>query len=230
MKVNILNFIEGARQARGTTVIIDVFRAFSTVCYVYGRGAIEVIAVGDLDTAYTLKQKNPAYVLMGERGGIIQPGFDLGNSPTHANAFDFTGKFVILTTSAGTKGIVNAIKGDEILTGSFVNAQAIIDYILRKPPGEVSLVCMGLNGNTNADEDSLCAQYLKKCLLGEPVDYPSIMHHLRHESKTGRFLDVTDRASAPAEDFERCLDLNRFDFVLKAQKRAEGSYLLARVT
>jgi 2-phosphosulfolactate phosphatase len=33
MEIEILEFAEGARKARGLTVIIDVFRAFSVACY-----------------------------------------------------------------------------------------------------------------------------------------------------------------------------------------------------
>ena len=35
MKVKRLQLIEGAKQAEGLTVIIDVFRAFSLECYLY---------------------------------------------------------------------------------------------------------------------------------------------------------------------------------------------------
>ncbi len=33
--INILHLIEGAKQAKGLMVIIDVFRAFSLECYLY---------------------------------------------------------------------------------------------------------------------------------------------------------------------------------------------------
>ena len=33
MKVEILEFVKGARNAKGVAVIIDVFRAFSVACY-----------------------------------------------------------------------------------------------------------------------------------------------------------------------------------------------------
>src|SRR5690606_17237699 len=112
-------------------------------CYVMNNGAKTLIPVGDLDIAYQLKEENPNYILMGEREGIIQPGFDFGNSPSAIESVDFTSKTVVHTTSAGTQGIVNAVGADEIITGSFVNAQAIIDYIRMKDPAEVSLVCMG---------------------------------------------------------------------------------------
>ena len=73
MHIVILDLIEGAKQARGLTVIIDVFRAFSTACYVVRNGASEIIPVGDVELAYQLKEENSDCVLMGERKGKILP-------------------------------------------------------------------------------------------------------------------------------------------------------------
>ena len=36
MQIDILQLTEGAKRAKGTTVVIDVFRAFSTACYLDG--------------------------------------------------------------------------------------------------------------------------------------------------------------------------------------------------
>jgi 2-phosphosulfolactate phosphatase len=131
MNIQILHLLEGARQAAGLTVIIDVFRAFSTACYVFGNGAERMIPVGDLELAYALKCQNPRNLLIGERGGERPPEFDYGNSPADIEHVDFTGRTVIHTTSSGTQGIANATQADEIVTGSFCNAGAIVRYIQR---------------------------------------------------------------------------------------------------
>ena len=62
MDLRILQLIEGAREAKGLAVIIDVFRAFSTACYVFGNGARCIVPVGNLDVAYELKRKNPSFL------------------------------------------------------------------------------------------------------------------------------------------------------------------------
>lgn len=95
LNIEILHLIEGAKQARGLTVIIDVFRAFSTAGYAVRNGAVGIIPVGDVDLAYQLKEENPDYVLMGERKGKRLPGFDFGNSPTEIQSVDFAGKTII---------------------------------------------------------------------------------------------------------------------------------------
>ena len=146
MKVQTYQLIEGAKEARGLTVVIDVFRAFTVACYAYANGAEDIITVGRLEDAYRIKESHPDYILSGERHGRIQPGFDYGNSPARIENVDFTGKTIIHTTSAGTQGIVNAVRADEIITGSFVNAKAVARYIGDKNPENVSLVCMGDEG------------------------------------------------------------------------------------
>lgn len=228
MEITIYQLIEGARKAKGLTVIIDVFRAFSVACYAMENGVKDLIPVGDMETAYRLKKENPEYILMGERGGVIQPGFDYGNSPSSIESVDFSGKTIVHTTSAGTQGIVNAIEADEIITGSFVNAQAIIDYIRMKNPAIVSLVCMGWEATEEADEDTLLAEYIKNVLEGKSVDFNSIRHYMINESKTGKFLDVRD-ASAPPEDFDLCMSLDRFHFVLRVEPFGESLVRLQRI-
>ncbi|SEN81749.1 2-phosphosulfolactate phosphatase [Paenibacillus sp. OV219] len=227
MDIQIYHYVEGARQARGLTVIIDVFRAFSVACYVTEGGVKNLLPVGSMDTAYQLKQEHPDYILIGERGGVIQPGFDYGNSPYSIQDVDFNGRTVVHTTSAGTQGIVNAVNADEIITGSFVNAQAIIDYIRLRNPQYVSLVCMGWGAVEEADEDILFAQYVKNALEGKSNDFQAIVHYLQFESRTGKFLDTVD-ASAPPEDFDLCLSLNRFPFVLKAEPYGDSLIRLSK--
>ena len=121
--------LEGARKAKGLTVIIDVFRAFSTACYIYANGARKIIPVADIKFAYELKKENPNFLLLGERGGRMPEGFDFGNSPSQIEGIDFKEKTVVQTTSSGTNGIISAKNADEIITGSFVNAASIVKYI-----------------------------------------------------------------------------------------------------
>ena len=131
MRVQILELIEGAKKAEGLTVIIDVFRAFTTECYCFAGGAVKSYPIGSMEDAFALKREHPDWVLLGERGGAKVEGCDLGNSPWDAMNYDFRGKTMIHSTSAGTQGIVNAARASatQIITGSLVTAKAICDYI-----------------------------------------------------------------------------------------------------
>jgi 2-phosphosulfolactate phosphatase len=228
MHIDILDLIEGARQARGLTVIIDVFRAFSTACYVVRNGARQIIPVGDVDLAYQLKEQNPNYVLMGERKGKKLPGFDYGNSPTEIQAIDFSGKTVIQTTSAGTQGFANAKEADELISGSLVNAESIVSYIKRKSPEKVSLVCMGTWAVRPAEEDTLCAEYIAGRLKGLKMDARRIYTQLR-SSETARIFFDPEVGWAPETDFDLCLNIGLCDFVLKAETTEEDLLVLRPV-
>jgi 2-phosphosulfolactate phosphatase len=228
MDIRILQLIDGARQAKGLAMIIDVFRAFSTACYVFGNGARRIIPVDDLALAYQLKKQHPAFLLMGERNGIKQPGFDYGNSPTEIERVDFTDQTVIQTTSAGTQGIANAQHAEEIITASFCNAGAIIAYIRSRGFHQVSLVCMGQEAREPSDEDTLCAQFIKDSLEGKTPDFEYIRTYLRGYQTARKFFNP-EIVWAPERDFDLCLDLNRFDFVLNVQTDQDGLRSLRKV-
>ncbi len=227
MHIEILDLLEGARNAKGLVVVIDVFRAFSTACYASDKGAGPIYPVGDIDTAYQLKEQMPNALLVGERDERMPPGFDYGNSPYHLMVGDIGGRAVVHTTSSGTQGIANALQADEIITGSFVNAGAIVRYIQHRKPSNVSLVCMGYACNYPTDEDTLCAVYIQNCLLGIHSDFDAMRSKIRSGSGA-RFFAPESQSWAPQEDFELCLDLNRFDFVLRAHKNPQYT-LLERV-
>jgi 2-phosphosulfolactate phosphatase len=135
---------------------------------------------------------------------------------------------LIQTTSAGTQGIANAHGADEIITGSFVNAPAIVRYIRAQNSPDVSLVCMGAAAIAPSDEDTRCAEWLRDSLEDRAPDFAEIRDYLGGYGSAQRFFDI-EKAHTPARDFELCLDLGRFDFVLKAQREAGAPTVLHRV-
>lgn len=222
MDIEIYHLIEGAKQADGLAVIIDVFRAFSMECYLYALGAGEVRPVGTIEEMFAWREKDRECILVGERHGKKIEGCDLGNSPSSINPGLIRGKRIIHTTSAGTQGIINAGRTDEILAGSFVNAKAVAEYIRKKKPGKVSLVCMGKEGTEKAEEDELCAVYLKSLLSGEEM--PDIDRRLGSLRFGGgaHFFDPELREIFPEQDFWMCVARDRFGFVLRIEKDSEG--------
>lgn len=227
MKIQILHLIGGAKEAVGLTVIIDVFRAFSTACYVFSNRADKIIPVGDINSAREIKKKNPEFLLIGEREGKKPEDFDFGNSPAQLENVDFTGKTVIQTTSSGTQGLVNARRAEKIITGSFVNAGAVVNYIRNEKPEEVSLVAMGESGKCRSDEDELCAEYLKNSIQNKPVDFSKIHADLRKSRSAEKFFNV-DKKWAPRRDFELCLSLNQFNFILRAETSDDYGIVLKK--
>lgn len=221
MNIEILQMIDGAKKAKGLTVIIDVFRAFSNEAYLFSLGAKKIIPLGDIEKAYELKKQNPDFVLAGERHGAIMPGFDLGNSPSEDFNFDVKGKTIVHTTSAGTQGIKNATGANEILGCGLVNARATAEYIIRKNPENVSLVCMGLEAMSETEEDTLCAEYIKSIIENKPFDIKKEADNLRYTSGK-KFFDESQKDVFPKADFDLCIDVDKFNFVMKLEKDENG--------
>jgi len=224
MEIEILQLTEGAKKAKGLTVVIDVFRAFSTACYVFAAGADKIIPVEHVEEAFELKKILKDVVMLGERNERKVPGFDFGNSPTHIMNQNFNGKTIIMTTSSGTRGIANAKLADEIITGSFVNAEAIINYIRLNNPAQLSLVCMGYEGRYPTQEDTFFAEYVRDRLMNNVTDFEKMKLILR-TGDGARLLDPANDDWSPATDFELCLNPDRFDFVLKIEKLQDFNWL-----
>jgi 2-phosphosulfolactate phosphatase len=228
MKVDILEFVEGARKAKGVAVIIDVFRAFSVACYAIDAGAVRIIATSEVSEAFQLKKKYKNSVLVGEREEKKIEGFDFGNSPTEIIKADLTGKTVIHTTTAGTQGLINAVNADAVLTGSFVNADAIIKYIKSVNPEHVSLVAMGYRAAISADEDLICAEMISTELNNEIFIPENKIANLQNTSGK-RFFNPDNIDFSPPTDFFLCTMMNKFNFVLKATRRFDGNIDLMKI-
>ena len=215
MKVEILHLIEGAQNARGITVIIDVFRAFTVEAFFAQNNAQRIIPVSSIQEAFAYRDAHPGTLLCGEREGVMVEGFDFGNSPSQIEPLDFTGKTVVHTTSAGTQGIANAINAEEIIGGSLVTAKAIATYIKKKNPAYVSLVCMGLGGKKQTDEDTLCAKYIKSLLENNTIR--NLHHHIARLKYTdgAKFFDPAQQTVFPERDFHLSVAYDTFDFVLR---------------
>ncbi len=228
MNVDIVEFTNGAKSAEGIVVIIDVFRAFSVGCYAYDSGAVRIIATQSIEEAFNLKQKYTNSILIGERDEKKIEGFDLGNSPTEIIKTDLRGKTVIHTTTAGTSGLVNATKAERIITGSLVNADAVVRYIKSINPDHVTLVAMGYRAAISTEEDLLCARIIRAGLKNEKYYYEKEISDLISGSGK-RFFNPDNLDFSPPTDFFLCTLINKFSFVLKGEKRIDGNVDLMRI-
>jgi 2-phosphosulfolactate phosphatase len=220
MQIEVVDFVAGARGARGIAVVIDVFRAFSLAAYAFGRGARSVIPVGSIERARELKRDHPDWLLVGERHARRLPGFDCGNSPTQLEQFELHDRTLIHTTHAGTQGLVNADFADEVLTGALVNAAAIVRYIDARKPEHVTLIRMGHEASERCEEDDACAEIIAGRLMGAHVHEAKLVASLRQASSAQKFFDPACDW-APEGDFERCTQLDKFDFVLRLSRDAK---------
>lgn len=222
MKIKIITPHQNAHLSEGLTVVVDVLRAFTTCCFVFENGAKTIIPISDTDTAYKMIRDNPRFISIGEREGLKLPGFNYGNSPAEIENVDLTGKTVIFTTSTGTQGMANAVNANLVITGAFVNAQAVVNFIKKQEPQAVSFVITDNRYQDN--EDYMYAHYVIGCLKGKSLKFDAIKRHLINHPTAERFLrkPMTEYSQ---KDFYLSLDLNRFNFVIAAKKRKNRVFL-----
>lgn len=228
MQIDVLDHVAGARDARGIAVVIDVFRAFTVAPHAFDAGAVRVLPAGEIEEARELGRRIPGAVLAGERNARRLPGFDAGNSPTEIRALDLRGKVLVHTTHAGTQGLVNARDADEVLTGAFVNLSAVGRYLAARAPGRVSLVRMGHEARERCAEDDLYADCLRCLLQGEPAPLGEVRDRLRDAPAARKFFDPACDW-APLADFDYCTEVDRFDFVLRLERKPGGPVELTRI-
>lgn len=230
MEIRKSHYLQGAADAVGLTVIIDVFRAYTTAAYILNQNPTALFIVSQAETAYKLKDNYSDIILVGERKGIKLADFNFNNSPYFISRENLTNKIIVLSTSAGTKGIIAAAQADTILTGSFVNISAVAEYIKYKNPATVSIVAMGNNAVTPAAEDELYLKLLNE-LLTKKIKLPQV-EQLKAELRSpagDRFFNQTTQQEMPAEDFDFCLEIDKFDFIIQADKIKTDIYQLKKI-
>jgi 2-phosphosulfolactate phosphatase len=172
-------------------VIIDVFRATSTISTALYNGAEKVIPVAGVEDCIAIGKKLNA-VTAGERDGKIIPGLQHGNSPAEYPRSFIGGKTLVLTTTNGTKLLHMALdrNASEVITGSFPNLSAVCDHLAASNKS-VILGCSAWKDRFNM-EDTLFA--------GAVI------------SQVKKYFRINCDSSLMAEDIYRlhCSDINSF--------------------
>jgi 2-phosphosulfolactate phosphatase len=137
-------------------VIIDVFRATSTIATALYNGASSVIPVETVSKCIELGKKANS-ITAGERDGKIAEGLKYGNSPFEYPKEFISEKTLVLTTTNGTRLLHIALEkgAREIITGSFVNISAVCDHLMSMKKN-VILGCASWKDRVNM-EDTLFA-------------------------------------------------------------------------
>jgi len=142
--------------SNSVVVIIDVFRATSTITSALYNGAKCVIPVDSVPKAIEIS-RNIDGIAAGERDGQIAEGLAHGNSPLEYSREFIGGKTLVLTTTNGTRLLHMALErgADTIISGSFPNLSAVCDFLTAQQKNVV-LGCAGWKDRFNL-EDTLFA-------------------------------------------------------------------------
>jgi len=225
MEIRIESLIEGARRARGTVVIVDVFRAFTTAAVALARGARQIIMVAEPDEALALRERGVGEICVGEVNGIRPEGFDFGNSPYEMTQASLEGKVVIQSTRAGITGVAAAAQAEAVYGASFVVAAATARAVLRDNPSYVTIVAMGWNARARTDEDEQCALYLRNLMQGRRPDPEAVRKLVLASGEVAKFRDPNQPHFHP-EDLDMALEIDKYDFAVRIVR--EGGFLVAR--
>jgi len=125
-------------------VVIDIFRASSSICYGIANGAEAIIPVSEIEECCTYKDQG--VLLAAERNGVVVEGFDFGNSPFSYTKEKVDGKTIVLTTTNGTKAIKRSLKAHTIIVGSFLNLSAVCNWLSNQKE-DIILLCAGWKEN-----------------------------------------------------------------------------------
>jgi 2-phosphosulfolactate phosphatase len=215
-------------------VVVDVFRATTTMATAFHNGVRSIRPVATVDEALRYKEEG---WLVGAERNVKRCGFaDFGNSP-----FDYTpekvrGKDVVFTTTNGTKAITIARKAFRVVTGAFINLQAVAAYCTRHQR-DVVVLAAGWEDKVNI-EDTLFGGALTEVLTGTghyqtASDAALIARDMWNEHKTGiaSYIRQTDHfrrleANHLADSVDYCLTLNSTSVL--PILRTEGEALVLR--
>ena len=163
----------GAREAAkagSAVVVVDAFRASTTIAVLVSKGA-RVVPVASIERACSFPG---ADFRIGERGSAKVAGFDFGNSPTEVLEAEIPpGSTVALSSTNGTRVVEAARGAPAILTGAFVNAGALAESLASGVHGaeRVVVVGCGWEGRRASEDEAAAGAILERLrALGAELD------------------------------------------------------------
>jgi 2-phosphosulfolactate phosphatase len=144
-------------------VIIDVFRATSTIATALYNGAEKIIPVDDVQKCIAIGNATPNSITAGERDGKVIEGLQYGNSPAEYPRSFIEGKTLVLTTTNGTKLLHMALKNgaSEVVTGSFPNLDAVCNFLIQQNKN-VYLGCSAWKDRVNLEDTLFAGAVIEK--------------------------------------------------------------------
>jgi 2-phosphosulfolactate phosphatase len=155
-------------------VIVDIFRATSSICYGIENGAEAIIPVAEVDECLAYRDKQTGYLLAAERNGEVVAGFDFGNSPFSYTKEKVSGKTVVLTTTNGTQALHLSRSAKKVVIGSFLNLSSLCNW-LKTQNENILLVCAGWKNNFNLEDTLFSGAVVEQLKSGNyKTDDPAI--------------------------------------------------------
>lgn len=217
------SYLDDCHTAKGTVIVIDVLRAFSTAAYAFSLGAEELLLVGSVEEALSLRLQIPNSKVMGEVNGIRPDGFDFGNSPTYLSQENLSSITMIQRTTAGTQGVVRSQNAEVLLAASLVVANSTVQYVKKQITDEITFVITGKDFG-GGDEDLACAEYLEALTREEQPDPQPFIRRVLSSKDASQHFDP-NKIGFPITDLDYCTQIDKFDFAMPIT-RANGRLIM----
>lgn len=154
-------------------VVIDVFRATSTMITALANGCEAVIPVLTTEEAVERRIAEPGALLGGERKAIKIEGFDLGNSPFEYTADKVGGRKIIVTTTNGTRAIQAVAEARRVWIASFINVDSVAHSICRyferhQDIRGIVIICAGSEDRFDIPDTACAGMLISR--LGQNLD------------------------------------------------------------
>jgi len=199
-------------------VIIDVFRATSTIATALYNGAEKVIPVAGVEECKRLGSEIPNAVTAGEREGRVIEGLQYGNSPAEYPREFIEGKTLVLTTTNGTKLLHMAFdRGcDSVVTGSFPNLSAVCQYLVSSNK-DVVLGCSGWKDMFNLEDTLFAGAVIDRIkehfVIHDDASLMAQQIYRLHESNLFKFIQNTTHwhrlaAYGLQKDLQYCISID----------------------
>lgn len=176
-------------------VIIDVFRATSTIAAALHNGASRVIPVSTVPECIDLGSALDNSITAGERDGKVAEGLQHGNSPLEYPRSFVEGKTLVLTTTNGTRLLHMVQNAAEIITGSFLNLDAVCEF-LKSQQKNVLLGCAAWKDRFNLEDTLFAGAVASRISTHFDVNCDSTRAALHlHEQSGGQYIDFLRNSS-----------------------------------
>lgn len=204
-------------------IVVDVWRASSSIITMLGNGARAVYPLASPDEAENKARMGE--IVGAEREARRCSFARCGNSPFEYKPDLVANKSIYFTTTNGTRALVEAMKiaKEEVLVGGFINVEALAHY-LSQYSGTVLVLAAGWKDKMSL-EDSLFAGALYSSLtpLAELTPLSDSIRSMNtiwtdHNRELEHFLSSTDHyarleALGLEEDAAYCLRRSIWDVV-----------------
>lgn len=231
------SFVKLKEPDNAVFIVVDTFRATSSMVTLKNTGAERIIVVQEGSSAKKLKKEYfPNYLLVGEEGGLKIPGFDYGNTPSKFYNQDFKNQKVIFTSTSGAKTILLLKPQKHIFLGSLVNLDRVskeVSVVMNKEKSDLYIIPAGYYKDEKAytTEDWVTSLLIANKIIEKTDDFIGsqndfllkTMQFYERDANIVQLLKESPNAKKLAElgfedDVNFALSINKIDNFLKVKK------------